>query len=134
MDYKYLRAKNNFEFYTLENSKPVMPIKPVPSESDFESEYAFNKFAEKMNAYFQATRPPFDFNLKMEIYMNLKFARSLLFKEDLEKEAGITNWPNDIKDEVMNLIWTKFYKEGHAMVVKKYLEYVNIIKLVLKFI
>lgn len=134
MEYKYLRAKNNFEFYTLEHVKPVMPVKPVPTKKDFESESAFVQFAAKMLEYFDAVRPPFDFDQKVKIYQNMKAGRHLLFKEDLEKEAGITNWPNDIKDEVMNLIWTKFYKEGYAVVVEKYLEYVNTIKLVIKFI
>ena len=134
MDYKYLRSKNNFEFYTLEHVKPIMPVKPVPTKKDFESEFAFMQFAAKMLEYFDAVRPPFDFDQKVKIYQNMKAGRHSLFKEDLEKEADIAHWSEDIRNEIFNLVWTKFADCGHAAVVKAYLKYVNMLKLISNFI
>lgn len=134
MEYKYLRSKNNFEFYTLEHVKPVMPIKPEPTKKDFESESAFMQFAAKMLEYFDAVRPPFDFDQKVKIYQNMKAGRHFLFKEDLEKEANITHWPEDIRDEIFNLVWTKFSDCGHAKVVEAYLKYINTLRFIIKYI
>lgn len=134
MEYKYLRSKNNFEFYSLEYVKPVMPVKPVPTKKDFESESAFIQFARKMLEYFDAVKPPFDFEQKVKIYQNMKAGRHLLFKEDLEKEADIAHWSEDIRNEIFNLVWTRFSDCGYATVVETYIKYVNMLKLISYYI